>query len=115
VLLAAFGLIERRSRAPMVPSRVVRDRNRGGANAVTLLLGAGMLAMFYLLTLYMQVVQGYSATRTGLAYLPFVAGVGVASGGRHPTGRCGARRRGTRCRPAPRPRAGAAAAVRPAA
>ena len=84
VLLAAFGLIERRSRAPMVPSRVVRDRNRAGANAVMLLLGAGMLAMFYLLTLYMQVVRGYSATRTGLAYLPIVAGVGVAAGGLGP-------------------------------
>jgi EmrB/QacA subfamily drug resistance transporter len=84
VLLAAFGLIERRSRAPMVPPRVVRDRNRGGANAVLLLLGAGMLAMFYLLTLYMQVVRGYSAVHTGLAYLPFVAGVGVASGGLGP-------------------------------
>ena len=84
VLLAAFGLIERRSRAPMVPSRVVRDRNRAGANAVLLFLGAGMLAMFYLLTLYMQVVRGYSAVHTGLAYLPFVAGVGVASGGLGP-------------------------------
>jgi len=84
VLLAAFGLIERRSRAPMVPARVVRDRNRAGANAVLLLLGAGMLAMFYLLTLYMQVVRGYSATRTGLAYLPFVVGVGVAAGGLGP-------------------------------
>ena len=58
----------------------MRDRNRGGANAVMLLLGAGLLAMFYLLTLYMQVVRGYSAVHTGLAYLPFVAGVGVASG-----------------------------------
>jgi len=84
VLLAAFGLIERRSRAPMVPPRVVRDRNRVGANAVLLFLGAGMLAMFYLLTLYMQVVRDYSATRTGLAYLPFVAGVGVAAGGLGP-------------------------------
>ena len=84
VLLAAFGLIERRSRAPMVPPRVVRDRNRGGANAVMLLLGAGLLAMFYLLTLYMQVVRGYSAVHTGLAYLPFVAGVAVASGGLGP-------------------------------
>ena len=53
VLLAAFALIERRSRAPMVPPRVVRDRNRGGANAVRLLntsvqvgsaLGLGALA-----------------------------------------------------------------------
>jgi len=60
---------------------VVRDRNRGGANTVLLLLGVGMLAMFYLLTLYMQVVRGYSALHTGLAYLPCVAGVGLASGG----------------------------------
>ena len=51
---------------------------RGGANAVLLLLGAGMLAMFYLLTLYMQVVRGYSALHTGLAYLPYVAGVSIA-------------------------------------
>jgi EmrB/QacA subfamily drug resistance transporter len=84
VMLVAFGLIERRSRAPMVPPRLVRDRNRAGANVVMLLLGAGMLAMFYLLTLYMQVVRGYSAVHTGLAYLPFVAGVGVASGGLGP-------------------------------
>src|SRR6266571_356651 len=81
VLLAAFVVIERYSRAPMVPPPVVRDRNRGGANAVMLLLGAGMLAMFYLLTLYMQVVRGYSATRTGLAYLPFVAGMLLCAGG----------------------------------
>jgi len=37
---------------------VVRDRNRSGANTVLLLLGAGMLAMSYLLTLYMQLVRG---------------------------------------------------------
>src|SRR5215470_2003481 len=84
VLLLAFVAIERRSRAPMVPPSVVRDRNRAGANAVMLLLGAGMLAMFYLLTLYMQVVRDYSAVHMGLAYLPFVAGVGVASGGLGP-------------------------------
>src|SRR6266699_1400003 len=80
VLLLAFLLSERTSRAPMIPPRVVRDRNRGGANAVLLLLGAGMLAMFYLLTLYMQVVRGYSALHTGLAYLPYVAGVSIAAG-----------------------------------
>jgi EmrB/QacA subfamily drug resistance transporter len=83
-LLLAFGLIERGSRAPMVPARVLRDRNRGGAYTVLLLLGMGMLAMFYLLTLYMQVVRGYSALHTGLAYLPYVVGVGLASGGLGP-------------------------------
>jgi hypothetical protein len=45
-----------------------------------LLLGAGMLAMFYLLTLYMQIVRGYTALHTGLTYLPVVAGTGIAVG-----------------------------------
>jgi EmrB/QacA subfamily drug resistance transporter len=84
VLLLTFGLIQGRSRAPMLPARVVRDRNRAGAVTVMLLLGTGLLAMFYLLTLYMQVVRGYSALHTGLAYLPFVVGVGLASGGLGP-------------------------------
>jgi EmrB/QacA subfamily drug resistance transporter len=84
VLLIAFGVIESRSRAPMVPPGMVRDRNRAGANTVMLLLGSGMLAMFYLLTLYMQIVRGYSALHTGLAYLPVVAGVGVSTGGLGP-------------------------------
>ncbi len=83
-LLLAFLVIERASRTPMLPPHVVRDRNRSGANTVLLLLGTGMLAMFYLLTLYMQIVRGYSPIHTGLAYLPFVVGVGLASGGLGP-------------------------------
>jgi MFS family permease len=58
----------------------VRDRSRAGAYTVMLLLGAGMLAMFYLLTLYMQIVRGYAALHTGLAYLPVIVGTGVAVG-----------------------------------
>jgi EmrB/QacA subfamily drug resistance transporter len=84
VLVASFLVIERRSRAPMLPSRLVADRNRGGANAVMLLLGLGLLAMFYLLTLYMQVVRHYSPLHTGLAYLPIVVGTGVAVAGLGP-------------------------------
>ena len=84
VLLAAFAAIERRSRSPLVPPALVRDRDRGGANTVLLLLGSAMLAMFYLLTLYLQVVRGYSALHTGLAYLPLVVGVGVSAGGLGP-------------------------------
>jgi EmrB/QacA subfamily drug resistance transporter len=80
VLLLAFTVIERRSSAPMLPPSVVSDRNRGGANAVLLLLGTAMLAMFYLLTLYMQLVRGYSALHTGLSYLPCVVGTGIAVG-----------------------------------
>ena len=59
----------------MLPAGVIRDRNRAGANAVMLLLGAGLLAMYYLLTLYLQLVRGYSALHTGLAYLPNVVGL----------------------------------------
>jgi EmrB/QacA subfamily drug resistance transporter len=84
VLLVAFVIIERASRAPVLPRQVIADRNRGGASAVMLLLGTGMLAMFYLLTLYMQIVRGYSAIHTGLAYLPVVVGVGAAAGGLGP-------------------------------
>jgi EmrB/QacA subfamily drug resistance transporter len=80
VLLLAFAAVERRSPAPMLPVSVIRDRNRGGAFTVLLLLGTGMLAMFYLLTLYMQVVRGYSALHTGLSYLPFVVGTGLSVG-----------------------------------
>jgi EmrB/QacA subfamily drug resistance transporter len=84
VLVLAFVAIERSGTAPMLPGRVVADRNRAGANTVMLLLGLGLLAMFYLLTLYMQVVRGYSALHTGLAYLPIVAGTVIAAGGLGP-------------------------------
>jgi MFS family permease len=64
-----------------VPPEIVRNRSRAGAYTVMLMLGAGMLAMFYLLTLYMQIVRGYSAIHTGLCYLPFVVGLGISAGG----------------------------------
>jgi EmrB/QacA subfamily drug resistance transporter len=83
-LLVLFVLRECVYRAPLVPTRIVANRSRAGAYTVMLLLGAGMLAMFYLLTLYMQFVRGYSALHTGLAYLPFVIGLGVAAGGLGP-------------------------------
>ncbi len=81
VLLAAFVILERTRRAPLVPLGIVRNRSRAGAYTVMLMLGAGMLAMFYLLTLYIQIVRHYSPMHTGLAYLPFVAGLGIAVGG----------------------------------
>ncbi|HXL93450.1 MAG TPA: MFS transporter [Streptosporangiaceae bacterium] len=80
VALALLVAREATYRAPLVPLVVLRDRSRAGAYTVMLLLGAGMLAMFYLLTLYMQIVRGYGALHTGLAYLPVIAGTGVAVG-----------------------------------
>ena len=70
ILIAAFIVIELRSRAPLVPFRIFRVRTLTGANVVGLLLGASLFSMFLFLTLYMQQVLGYSAIKTGLSYLP---------------------------------------------
>ncbi|MGI5519973.1 MFS transporter [Micromonospora sp. CA-259024] len=76
-LLVAFAVIQARSRNPMLPARVLRDRTRAGSYATMFFVGMGMFATFYFLTLYVQQVLGYSAIRAGLAYLPFNVGVGI--------------------------------------
>jgi EmrB/QacA subfamily drug resistance transporter len=75
VLLIAFALVEGKVRSPLLPLRVVADRNRGG---VYLSLGLAVIAMFGLflfLTYYLQIVKGYSPVQTGFAFLPMVAGM----------------------------------------
>ncbi|MFD7753793.1 MFS transporter [Streptomyces sp. NPDC059757] len=75
VLLLSFVLTEARVKSPLLPLRVVMDRNRGG---VYLSLGLAIIAMFGLflfLTYYLQVVKGYSPIRTGFAFLPMIAGM----------------------------------------
>jgi EmrB/QacA subfamily drug resistance transporter len=72
VLLLAFVLTEARVKTPLLPLRVVTDRNRGG---VYLSLGLAIIAMFgtfLFLTYYLQVVKGYSPIETGFAFLPMV-------------------------------------------
>jgi EmrB/QacA subfamily drug resistance transporter len=68
-LLVAFLIIESRVEAPLLPARVFRLRTVAGANAVGLLLGGSFFAFIFIGTLYMQQVLGYSAIRTGLAWL----------------------------------------------
>ena len=68
-LLAAFIVIEIRAKAPLMPLGIFRLRSLSGANGVGLLLGAAIFSMFFFLSLYMQQVLGYSALRSGLAYL----------------------------------------------
>jgi EmrB/QacA subfamily drug resistance transporter len=80
VLLAAFAVIEARSRHGLLPVRLLADRDRAGAYLVTLCLGTALLGMFFFLTLFMQVIWGYSALKTGLAYLPEAA-AGLAGSG----------------------------------
>ncbi|HWG13190.1 MAG TPA: MFS transporter [Streptosporangiaceae bacterium] len=79
VLLAAFVFIESRSPHALVPFRVLRNRNRSGAYIIMLCLGTAMFGMFFFLTLFLQEVWGYNALGSGIAYLPFVSMILVAS------------------------------------
>jgi hypothetical protein len=74
VLLVSFVLIELRSSHPLLPPRLLADRNRSGAYLVMLCIGTALFGMFFFITLFMQTVLGYSAIRTGVAYLPFAVG-----------------------------------------
>jgi EmrB/QacA subfamily drug resistance transporter len=80
VLLAGFVVIERRSVEPLVRLGVFRVRAVRAANAVMFLVAAGLLAMFYFNTLYLQRVLGYSALEAGFAFVPFTLGVIVGAG-----------------------------------
>jgi EmrB/QacA subfamily drug resistance transporter len=75
-LLLAFVGWESRQREPLVPFAFFRNRTRTAANVAGLVLGTVLFSMFLLLTLYMQQVLGYSAMKTGVAYLA-VAGTAV--------------------------------------
>jgi hypothetical protein len=79
VLLVSFVLIERRSSHPLLPMRLLADRNRSGAYLIMLCIGTALFGLFFFLTLFMQTVLGYSAIRSGIAYLPFAIGVVIAS------------------------------------
>ncbi|MGW3665975.1 MFS transporter [Streptomyces sp. NPDC005141] len=80
VLLAGFLLLQARTASPMMPLRLLKDRSRSGSYATMLFIGAGMFATFYFLTLYTQLILGYSPIRTGFAFLPFSFGMAVAAG-----------------------------------
>jgi len=71
-LLAAFVAIQRRVEHPLLPLRVVLDRNRGGSYLAVGLVGAGMFGVFLFLTYYLQQTLGFSPIQTGLAFLPMV-------------------------------------------
>lgn len=79
VLLVAFVFIELRVAHPILPMRVVADRNRGGALLIMFLAGVGMFAVFLFLTYYMQQNLGYSAVRSGAAFLPLTGTIIVVA------------------------------------
>lgn len=79
VLLAAFVAVQQRVKAPMLPLRVVLDRDRGGAYLSLGLAVIGLFGVFLFLTFYLQVVKGYEPVQTGLAFLPMSAGMIIGS------------------------------------
>ncbi|MDX3799120.1 MFS transporter [Streptomyces sp. AK04-3B] len=75
LLLAVFVLAEAKSKAPLLPLRVLTERNRGGAYLSLGLAITGMFGTFLFLTYYLQIVKGYSPISTGFAFLPLVVGM----------------------------------------
>jgi predicted MFS family arabinose efflux permease len=79
-LLAGFFVIESRLRHPLIRLGIFRMRSITGSNLAMLLVAAGMFALFYFASIYVQEVLGYSALRAGLAFLPVTGGIIVGAG-----------------------------------
>ena len=79
VLLAAFAVIETRSRHALLPVRLLANRNRLGANLIMLGVGTALFGVFFFVNLFAQYVWGYSALRTGVSFLPMTVALLVAS------------------------------------
>ncbi len=80
LLLAAFVVIERRSKAPLIRLGIFRMRSLSGSNVAMLLVASGLFAMFYFASLYMQEILGYRPLKAGFAFVPFTLGIIVGAG-----------------------------------
>ena len=78
-LLVTFAVWMGRAAHPLLPPRVVLDRNRGGAYLAILIVGAGMFGIFLFVTYYLQVTLRYSPVESGLAFLPMVVCIATAA------------------------------------
>ncbi|MFG1811903.1 MFS transporter [Streptomyces sp. NPDC049040] len=79
VLLVVFSFWMFRAEHPLLPPRVVLDRNRGGAYLTALIVGIGIYGVLLFVIYYMQTDLGYSAITSGVALLPMVVATAVAS------------------------------------
>jgi EmrB/QacA subfamily drug resistance transporter len=79
LLLAVFAWWETRAPAPLLPLRIVLDRNRGGAYLSILIAGSGIFGIFLFLTYYMQLTLRFSPVITGVAFLPMIAGIMISA------------------------------------
>jgi EmrB/QacA subfamily drug resistance transporter len=78
--LTSFFVIEARTAEPLLPLRILRDRNRIGVYVMLLFLAAAFFGMFFFVTLFLQTIWGYSAIKAGAAYLPFIGTFIIVSG-----------------------------------
>jgi EmrB/QacA subfamily drug resistance transporter len=78
-LLVLFAIWQTRAPNPLLPPRIVLDRNRGGAYASMLIASSGMFGVFLFLTYYLQQTLAYSPVVTGFAILPIAGGIAVAA------------------------------------
>lgn len=72
ILLGTFASIQRRAKFPLLPLRLILDRNRGGSLVAMLIAGSGMFGVFLFLTYYLQETLHFSPVLTGVAFLPMV-------------------------------------------
>jgi EmrB/QacA subfamily drug resistance transporter len=79
VLLVAFTVWETRSAHPLLPMRVLLDRNRGASFLAMLVASSAMFGLFLFLTYYLQATLGYTPVETGLAFLPMVGAIMITA------------------------------------
>src|SRR4051794_247257 len=80
LFLIAFAVVQVRSKNPLVPFRIFRNRSALGADLGALLIGAGVFAIFFFLILWMQEINGWSPIKSGLAFLPMTLLIGIGAG-----------------------------------
>ncbi|MFF4243294.1 MFS transporter [Streptomyces sp. NPDC001822] len=80
VFLGVFLAVESRSRQPITPLHMFRDRNRAGTYGMMLSLSAAIFGMFFFLTLFVQNILDFSPLRAGLAFLPVSVIIAVSAG-----------------------------------
>lgn len=79
LLVAAFAGWQFRAAHPLLPPRIVLDRDRGASFAAVMIAAVGMFGIFLFLTYYLQATLGYSPVRTGLAFLPMIGALVVSA------------------------------------
>nr|WP_296770799.1 DHA2 family efflux MFS transporter permease subunit [Rhodococcus sp. (in: high G+C Gram-positive bacteria)] len=78
-VLVAFAIVESKTAQPLLPFRVVLDRNRGGAYLTTGIVSLALFSVFLFLTYYLQGLRGYTPLQTGVAFLPLPVSIAITS------------------------------------